>query len=207
MTSKIPRPPSPQDSSNIFDTFLNEIFWLSDFVIFVFSTYGFVIFGSLLLFVGIGFALSKSHTKQNQIQKLWLFTLFFLTKRQMMIPLVIGLSKKDKILDSKTQKKLIEIRQKCREVSFKTQPQKRLELEQEVSEILFFYFAHLEKANQIKPGTKFAKIAADLEFIDIKLIQLQKAYNQEVERWNQVAKIPLMKGLWTLVRLKTFEKF
>jgi len=48
--------------------------------------------------------------RERQVQKLWNFLLFFLSKRQMLIPLVITLSKRDDILNLTTQEFLIEIR-------------------------------------------------------------------------------------------------
>ena len=145
--------------------------------------------------------------KHEEIQKLWIFTLFFLTKRQMMLPLVISLSRKDKILDKATQKKLMEIREKCRKVSFKKSPTARLTLEKEVSHILYDYFSTLEAKKQIKAGTKFEKIVQDLEFIDAKLVQLQQVYNAEVTQWNRRIRFGLIQMLIKPFGIKTFEPF
>lgn len=193
---------TPQETSTIVDgtSIKNGII---DFII----DHGFSLLILLILVLILCYGINKWHDRQNQIQKLWLFTLFFLTKRQMLIPLVITLSKKDALLSDEIQKKLLTIRDTCRGVSFKKHPAQRLKIEQEVSEILYFYFQSLEKKNQIHPGTKFAKIVSDLEFIDAKLIQLQAAYNQEVEQWNRLTHMPLMSVFWKLARLKTFEKF
>jgi len=151
------------------------------------------------------FLLRKLRSKYQEIEKLWVFTLFFLTKRQMMIPLVIHLSTKDKLLDKATQKKLMDIRERCRDVSFKKSPQARLALEVEVSHILFEYFSKLEKNNQLKSGSRLYKIVEDLEFIDAKLVQLQQVYNAETTKWNR--KIGVFRALLKPFGIKTFESF
>ena len=188
-------PESAQSSSNL-DTI---ILWLSENGLWVIAL---IISLSVIIYF-----LKKLKKKHQEIQKLWLFTLFFLTKRQMMIPLVVSLSRNDKILDPKTQTKLMEIREKCRDINFKSRPNARLKLEEEVSTILLEYFTRLEEKSQIKPGSKFAKIVHDLEFIDAKLVQLQAVYNQEVEHWNQKLKFPTIKVLLKPFGIKVFEKF
>lgn len=171
------------------------------------SAYWWVLLLILCLVGGIWYLIRKLRRRQKEIQKLWLFTLFFLQKRQMMIPLVITLSKKDGLLDAKMQKTLLEIRDRCREVPFKKHPLERLKLEEEVSEILFYYFSQLSKEDRIKPGTKFAKINQDLEFIDAKLVQMQKVYNDEVVGWNRLMNWPGLKHLLRLFRFPVFEPF
>ncbi len=161
-----------------------------------------VIFLALVLW-----GLKKIRQRQDQIQKLWIFILFFLTKRQMMIPLVIRLSEKDNLLDEDLRSKLLEIRQKSRETSFKKNPNERLKIEEQVSKILFFYFSTLDKKNQIKPGTKFAKIAKDLEFIDAKLVQLQKVYNDEANRWNKWINFPVLSLFTRIIGAAPFQAF
>ena len=163
---------------------------------------------SIVVFMGLTlFILRKLKRKYQEIQKLWIFTLFFLTKRQMMLPLVISLSRKDKMIDKATQQKLMEIREKCREVSFKKSPTARLELEKEVSQILYEYFSTLESRSQIKVGTKFEKIVQDLEFIDAKLVQLQQVYNAETFTWNRRIRFGVVQTLIKPFGIKTFEPF
>ena len=197
------RPTRPSNSSETInnggDLVDQAIFWLSEFGIWCAIV--------LVLLLVLAYGLKKLKQKHQAIQKLWVFTLFFLTKRQMMIPLVVSLSRNDKILDKKTQKKLMEIREKCREVSFKTSPNARLKLEQEVSEILLEYFTKLEKKSQIKSGSKFHKIVQDLEFIDHKLVQLQQVYNRETETWNKKLSLPGLQTILKPLGIKTFEKF
>lgn len=161
----------------------------------------------LLLLGGIFILLLRLKKRQKQIQKLWLFTLFFLQKRQMLIPLVVSLSKKDGLIEAATQKQLLDIRDRCREVPFKRHPLKRLVLEREVSEILFSYFSGLAEKNGILPGTKFEKIVRDLEFIDAKLVQLQKSYNYETGRWNRLVSYPVLGAFLSLFGLKVQEPF
>lgn len=151
---------------------------------------------------------TKRNKKQAaEIRKMWIFTLFFLTKRQMMIPLVVTLTKKDGILDEDIQDRLLEIRKRCRMVSLKTDPINRLNLEQQVSKILFFYFTNLENEGKIKKGSKFEKIVKDLEFIDGKLVQLQHIYNREAEKWNRRVTSSVFGWIYSLFRFHPFEKF
>ena len=171
------------------------------------TEYLFLVIAFALFCLAIYLIVKKFHERKKQIEKLWIFTLFFLTKRQMMIPLVITLSKRDEILDSKTQDLLMNIRGKCREVSFKRHPRQRLKIEEDVSKILFRYFNTLEKEEKIKSGTKFEKIVKDLEFIDAKLVQLQKSYNQEVSQWNHIMNVPFVKYIFRIFRLYPFEAF
>lgn len=173
---------------------------------------GFLQNGVLILSLILGVALiiflvKRIHFRRNQIQKLWVFILFFLTKRQMMIPLVIRLSEKDQLLDNQMRAKLMEIRQLSRDTSFKKYPNQRLAVEEEVSTILFHYFSTLEKQSQIQPGTKFAKLVKDLEFIDAKLVQLQKVYNNEAHRWNRFVDFPVISFLSRLIGATPFRPF
>ena len=101
----------------------------------------------------------------------------------------------------------MDIRTRCRDVSFKKSPTERLKLETEVSEILYKYFSKLEKKDQIKAGSKFAKIVQDLEFIDAKLVQLQQVYNAETAKWNRKFGFPGMRALLRLFGVRSFERF
>jgi hypothetical protein len=133
---------------------------------------------------GLFFFWRKNSRQKMQIRKIWIYTLFFLTKRQMMIPLVYSLAQKDKILDAETAQKLLDIRNQCRGKTLKHNPTERLALEKSVSAILFRYFSELELQGAIRSGTKFEKIVRDLEFIDAKLVELQQVYNYQVKQWN-----------------------
>ena len=175
------------------------ITWFSTNAILVIS----VVLGAALIL----WSVKKIRQRRDQIQKLWVFILFFLTKRQMMIPLVIRLSEKDELLDADLRARLLEIRQKSRETSFKKNPNQPLEIEEQVSKILFLYFSTLEKKDQIKPGTKFAKIVKDLEFIDAKLVQLQKVYNDEALRWNKWVNFPVLSVFTRIIGAAPFRAF
>ncbi len=172
-----------------------------------FIQYGVNILIILVILAIIIVVLKRIHSRQKKIEKLWIFILFFLTKRQMLIPLVISLSKKDKLLDDQTQKELLSIRDECRQISLKKDPEARMEMEEKVSEILFHYFTNLDRDKKIQQGTKFEKIVRDLEFIDGKLVQLQKVYNREVERWNKIVTLPGLNIITPLIKVYKFEVF
>lgn len=188
--------------------------WFADFefggfqpVLDWFLAHGLTLLGLIIVLAIVFWVIKKIRQRRDQIQKLWVFILFFLTKRQMMIPLVITLSQKDDILDEDLRLKLMEIRQKCRDVSFKKDPDARLEIEEQVSKILFFYFSNLEKKDQIREGSKFSKLVKDLEFIDAKLVQLQKVYNNEVKGWNKWTTMPVLSFLSRVIGATPFRAF
>lgn len=178
----------------------NVFFFFLDFLV----EHQFLILILSLIIAGLVLFKKKFNKKQKYINKIWTFTLFFLTKRQMMIPLVFVLSQKDGVLDKEALGKLLEIRNECREKSLKKNPTQRLILEQKISKILFYYFSTLEEEGKIKPNTKFDKIVKDLEFIDAKLVQLQQVYNAETEKWNRLV---LHKTIWWLFYIFKFRKF
>ncbi len=195
--------PVKMPEESFFDNFFNffQTIWtfLLEYQILI------LVISSFLLFI-IWF-IKRNNKKSAEIRKIWIFTLFFLTKRQMMLPLVVTLAKKDGILDQEIRKRLLEIRDRCRDISLKKDPIIRLELEQQVSKILFYYFTNLELEGKIKKGTKFEKIVKDLEFIDAKLVQLQFVYNREAEKWNNVVARPLLGWFYSIFRFHPFEKF
>jgi len=123
--------------------------------------------------------------EQKQVEKIWKFLLFFLSKRQMMLPLVHTLAKRDRMLDEEKLKEILVLREKCQNCSFRRSPTERMALEKSVSRILFKYFSELEQKGHIHAGSKFERLMKDLEFIDEKLVQLQKIYNQEAATWNK----------------------
>jgi len=143
------------------------------------------------------------HRKQSQVEKIWKFLLFFLSKRQMMLPLVYTLAKQDGLLEKEALKKILDIRRECIECSFRRTPQKRMQIERNVSRILFHYFSKLEKSGKIKHQSKLFHLLKDLEFIDEKLLQLQKIYNREALLWNQKFHFFPKK----ILRIPSFELF
>lgn len=188
-------------------TFWERVFpdWFWDFVSFG-NDHILWFIGLLIIILLIKFAIDRKRKQKKQIHKLWLFTLFFLSKRQMMIPLIVTLAKRDDILDEQTLEDLLDIRKKCREVSFKKSPQKRLKLEERVSQILYRYFSDLDAQGKIREKSKFEHVIHDLEFIDQKLVELQKTYNQASYAWNQhLRQFPGF--FFKLFRFRNFEPF
>ena len=161
----------------------------------------------LIVILIVKFIIDHFRRHEKQIEKLWIFTLFFLSKRQMMIPLIVTLAKKDNVLPPKTLTELLSIREKVRNVSLRKSPRKRLKLEQQVSKILFEYFSLLDKKGQIQSGSKLERVIRDLEFIDKKLVELQKIYNHESQKWNQKFTNPFTSIFFKLFRFPKFEPF
>lgn len=150
---------------------------------------------------------TKLRTRHRNIKKLWVFILFFLTKRQMLIPLIWTFARREDAFEEQTLRELLQIRRDCRSKSLKYTPSDRLGLEQKVSEILYQYFTKLETQGKIRPGSKFSKIVEDLEFIDGKLVELQALYNLEAKRWNQATSFFLVRGLMRFWGMKRFDLF
>jgi len=132
----------------------------------------------------IKFWYDSERRKFLQIKKLWTFTLFFLSKRLMMIPLIITFSRRGGELSNKKVEQLLELRNECRSVSLRKNPKERLNREKKISLALFHFFQELETKKQLTKGSSLAHFAEDLEFIDKKLVELQLAYNHEARRWN-----------------------
>ncbi len=126
----------------------------------------------------------RERKRFRQIKKLWTFTLFFLSKRLMMIPLIITFARRDGILTDDKVHELLASRNSCRAVSLKKNPAQRLKQEEKISKILYTFFVQLETKGQLDMDSPLGKIAQDLEFIDKKLVELQMAYNHEARRWN-----------------------
>ncbi len=173
---------------------------------FLVANFGLILLGLVILTV-LGYGLYRLHKKQKYVQKLWLFILFFLTKRQMVIPLIYTLAKRDKKLDNKILDELLLIREECRNVSLKKSPKKRVALEEKISQAIFDYFSALEKSGHILEESKFDHIIRDLEFMDKKLVDLQTLYNQEVKKWNKLVEIPILKYIFWSLFLRAQEKF
>lgn len=163
----------------------------------------------LLVLVGIFVKLQFNRKKRHkaQIEKAWKFLLFFLSKRQMMIPLVISLAKKNGAISAEQQAQLIKIRQDCQKISLKKNLSQRLQAEESVSLILYKFFEQLEKNGELEKNLRLKKVVSDLEFIDQKLIELQTLYNAEATKWNQnLWKAFIFKGLKPFTKLPLFQK-
>lgn len=74
--------------------------------------------------------------------------------------------------------------------------------ELKVSKILYEYFSQLEKKGKIHDGSKLGRVMQDFEFIDQKLVQLQKTYNLHAEKWNRN-----LGGALKIFGFRPFEKF
>ena len=146
----------------------------------------------------------RERKQSRQIKKLWTFTLFFLSKRLMMIPLIITFAKRDTVIPDAKIHELLSTRNSCRAVSLKKNPILRLKQERKISQILFSFFNELEKNGTLNKNAPLTKIAQDLEFIDNKLVELQMAYNHEARRWN--ARRGLAKKLLGLQTHQLFEE-
>jgi len=123
--------------------------------------------------------------REQNILKIWRFIHFFLSKRQMMIPLIYTLAKRDKGLGDEALKKLLHVRNQCRQYPIKKHLKKRMELERKFSEILVQYFTKLENDGVLSKDPLLQHVGKDLEFIDQKLVQLQTVYNREATDWNK----------------------
>jgi hypothetical protein len=140
----------------------------------------------ILIIAGlIKLAVNNVKRREKNIHKIWRFIHFFLSKRQMMIPLIYTLAKRDDGLDEEALKKLLHVRMQCRQYSIKKHLKKRMELERKFSEILVQYFTKLEKDGVLKKDPLLQHVGKDLEFIDQKLVQLQTVYNREASDWNK----------------------
>lgn len=162
----------------------------------------FFLLGVIILL--IKFWYDAERKKLFQIKKLWTFTLFFLSKRLMMIPLIITFSRREGALSNKKVEQLLALRNECRSVSLRKNPQERLQRETKISEELFLFFQEQAPNGQLDPNTRLFRLAQDLEFIDKKLVELQLAYNHEAKRWNHNRNI--LKQLLGLPSLTPFEK-
>jgi hypothetical protein len=151
----------------------------------------------------IKFWYDAERRKFLQIKKLWTYTLFFLSKRIMMIPLIITFSRRGGELSNKKVEQLLSLRNECRSVSLRKNPKERLEREKKISMALLLFFQELENKGKLPPESSLSKLAEDLEFIDKKLVELQLAYNHEARRWNMNRNVA--KKLLGLPRLTFFE--
>ncbi len=160
------------------------------------------VISGLLLILVVKFWVDGHSKRKKEIERLWLFLLFFLSKRQMMMPLLVTLGRREKDLSEKSISDLLKIREKCRTISLRKSPKKRMAEELKVSAVLYRHFSQLEKKGKINDGSKLGRVMQDLEFIDQKLVQLQKTYNTHAEKWNQN-----LSGALKIFGFKPFEKF
>lgn len=179
------------------------VFQIPDF----FSEHFPKIFLLVLILIFLKLQINRKARHKAKIQKAWKFLLFFLSKRQMMIPLVITLAKKNGAISAEKQAELIKIRQDCQKISLKKNLSQRLEVEETVSAILYIFFTQLETQGELAKNPRLKKVVSDLEFIDQKLIELQTLYNVEAQKWNKnLWKAFFLKGLKPFTKLPLFQK-
>lgn len=172
-----------------------------------FALYG-TWFWAGLVFLGIFFlGVSYFRRRQKMIEKLWHLILFFLSKRQMMIPLVFTFAQRDQLLSEKDLSTLLEIRALSRSVPLRKDPEKRMTIEKKVSQILFSFFDKMEKKENYPSQKTMKKIMKDFEFIDEKLVELQQVYNREALKWNLSRNKFPTKILASLFRFPSFKFF
>ncbi len=139
-----------------------------------------VLLASLIWFLWIGI-----QEKRSEIQRLWVFLLFFLSKRHMVLPLLHFEAKAHHWLDETTLEKMVTLRQMARQTSLRQNPVERMKIEEETSALLVRVFAKLEQSENAAHNTIIQTVGADLEFVDEKLIALQKEYNSQVLAFNK----------------------
>ena len=86
-------------------------------------------------------------------------------------------------------------------------PVERIQRERKLSKLLYTYFSKLEAQNKIVEGGVFDRLVKDLEFIDHKLVSLQKVYNQEVQTWNHSFHRWISGSLLKIFRFRRFHLF
>ncbi len=188
---------------------LKNILWNSGETVFTFvNEYAVTILLTLIIIGIFIIVFKKLKARKNYVKKLWRYNLFFLSKRQMMIPLVTTLARRDNnLVESSILKKLLKIRNECRDISLKKNPKKRLKKEAEISKIFLEYFEKCEEKGTLNKNLKFKKIVSDLEFIDSKLVQLQDIYNKEAKKWNNLVEIPIIKLFFYSLSFRRLQCF
>ena len=190
---------TPKLKASIWDMVQN----IEDF----FSAYGHWIFLGLTFLGCVVLVVLYFRQKQQTIEKLWKLILFFLSKRQMMIPIVYTFAQRDALLSEKDLQKLLEIRELSRSVPLRKDPTRRMEIEREVSHILLDFFTKIEKNKNYPSKTTMDRILEDFEFIDEKLVELQKVYNREALLWNKARNFFLVRPLAWVFRFPAFKFF
>ena len=162
-----------------------------------------LIFSIIFIIGALNFILSRLKKRQYNIQKLWQFILFFLSKRIMMIPLLYTLGKKANALDENAFNRLLELRDESKHHSLTKDPQERISIEQQISEILVQYFDNLESQGHLDQTSVFHHLVDDLEYIDKKLVELQRIYNHQATKWNRW----FQPKFFRYIGLKNFDTF
>lgn len=187
---------APYIAKNIYQVWQTLVAFLAEHSLLIFT---------IIFVVGaLNFAQSRLKKRQYNIQKLWQFIMFFLSKRMMMIPLLYTLGKRSGALNEEAFKKLLALRDKSKHHTMVNDPKERIKIEQEVSLILMQYFQNLEEKGEIKKNSVFYHLVDDLEYIDKKLVELQNIYNHQSKNWNRWFSLPALQYLG-FKRFKPFE--
>ncbi len=142
-------------------------------------------FGLLfIIWAGIALTMQRTRAYKNRVQRLWLFLLYFLSKRHMLIPVVHTMAKRDGLLSDAELQSLVTHREKCRSISLRRNPQARMEAEMQLSEVLYGYFERINEEGKLHENPVIERVAEDLMFIDQKLTGLQAQYNAEADEFN-----------------------
>ncbi|PID70056.1 hypothetical protein CSB37_03540 [bacterium DOLZORAL124_38_8] len=190
-------------SDKMHEIFPDWVFAIPDFIDEHFPKFFLLVL--ILIFLKLQF--NRKARDRRKIEKAWKFLLFFLSKRQMMIPLVISLAQKNGAISAEQQAQLIQIRQNCQNISLTKNLSQRLEVEETVSRILYNFFEQLEKQGELDKNPRLKKVVSDLEFIDQKLIELQTLYNTEAQKWNRgLWKAFFLRGIKPFTKLPLFQK-
>lgn len=168
---------APYIAKNIYNVWQSLIEFL--------QTHAILIFTLIFLVGALNFAHSRLKKRQYNIQKLWQFIMFFLSKRMMMIPLLYTLGTRSGALNEEAFEKLLALRDKAKHHTMVNDPKERIKIEQEVSTILMQYFQNLEEKGELKENSVFYHLVDDLEYIDKKLVELQNIYNNQSQNWNK----------------------
>ena len=137
-----------------------------------------VVLGVLIWWIG---------KKQRTLEILQIYFAFFLTKRLMIVPTLLTLSRQDQNIDAHTYKQILAFRRLAMDTSLIRESRKRMTAEAELSVELFRFCEQLEK--NLPPRTN--PLISDLEFIDQKLVALHQNYNQAARAWDNLrAKFP-----------------
>ncbi len=171
---------------------------------FVWDIYGAWILLILICIFVIWFVCHMARKKQRNIEKVWHILTYFLTKRQMMLPIAYTLSKRGNFLPETTLREILFLREEGGAISLKKNPHERLKQEQKVTRLLYDFFTFLEKENKILPHSRMEKFMRDCQFIHEKLQELQKVYNTAAFHWNKTYDVwPIL----IFAKIFGFQKF
>lgn len=195
-----PEPMGPQSFSEYaWDQIVEIMFWLIQNQVSIWL----VLISILLLSLGY-LKLRRAH---HTINRLWNLTLFFLTKRLMLLPIIYRIAQIEGVLDNEKCQKMLQIRSECRHTSLRNNPTQRLQKESELSRILYDFFSELDDRGEITKHPKLQKLVQDLEFIDAKLVELQNLYNQHAKKWNQNIRWSWLEKPMQWLRIGRFRLF